>query len=632
MTDEMYGDGGVAYGEQVFQERRERRAKTIKDQEDFAKKLLIADTAVKGINFLINQRADTLDANNAPAKAAYTNYTKNLEIKREELKGYENAPNKETYIKDYIINQTQEDIKKEFPALNRFQLQQYITKNAEDRAKLLVPEFDKMYKELSEVPSYEEFVKNYDVIAKQNNPRSIFGAATKSIKNVFKSETPATIAAKNKKQKDIIYNSPLYDSIQEYKEAVKPIDDSLNLKELLTKIRIAKEDGLISGAIVEGSIKRDKQGDVQGTSWQEYNEAGLPVNFKFVADESQPEKEPINYGTPQAKAEVEAGISLLKSISKNTDKELFKELEKNPTLAAPYGRKIYELQTRKSISNSQAAKFVFAQLQNGLSIEDIEATPSLFDIDKVLLGGTENQNEIMASRTKIYVKDIFDSKGTASLIEFKDTLIENINKSSTTEDVQIEQKEALNEIIKEVSKGTVTVDTTFTEITADEENKIIKEEEESFLQSVNNVPVLGNITEFMLGDKLDLVDATWLIPGYGLLKLGGKVAVRAATTKFMQSPKAKQWITESFEKVKKGPLLGFKNQKSLDKYLKSLPAWKVAVIKSINPKGTSLDSTKLLNNITKISGSRIAGYSKNLKGKGVYGTGAAIGLGYLLGE
>ena len=300
MADEMYGDGGVAFGEQVFQERRERRAKTIKDQEDFAKKLLIADTAVKGINFLINQRADNLDANNAPAKAAYMNYTKNLENKREQLKGYENAPNKETYIKNYIISQTQEDIQKEFPALNRFQLQQYITKNAEDRAKLLVPEFDKMYKELSEVPSYEEFVKNYDVIAKQNNPRSIFGAATKSIKNVFKSETPATIAAKNKKQKDIIYNSPLYDSIQEYKEAVKPIDDSLNLKELLTKIRIAKEDGLISGAIVEGSIKRDKQGDVQGTSWQEYNDAGLPVNFKFVADESQPEKEPINYGTPQA--------------------------------------------------------------------------------------------------------------------------------------------------------------------------------------------------------------------------------------------------------------------------------------------------------------------------------------------
>jgi hypothetical protein len=631
MTDEMYGDGGVAYGEQVFQERRERRAKTIKDQEDFAKKLLIADTAVKGINFLINQRADTLDANNAPAKAAYTNYTKNLEIKREELKGYENAPNKETYIKDYIINQTQEDIQKEFPALNRFQLQQYITKNAEDRAKLLVPEFDKMYKELSEVPSYEEFVKNYDVIAKQNNPRSIFGAATKSIKNVFKSETPATIAAKNKKQKDIIYNSPLYDSIQEYKEAVKPIDDSLNLKELLTKIRIAKEDGLISGAIVEGSIKRDKQGDVQGTSWQEYNEAGLPVNFKFVADESQPEKEPINYGTPQAKAEVEAGISLLKSISKNTDKELFKELEKNPTLAAPYGRKIYELQTRKSISNSQAAKFVFAQLQNGLSIEDIEATPSLFDIDKVLLGGTENQNEIMASRTKIYVKDIFDSKGTASLIEFKDTLIENINKSSTTKDVQIEEKEALNEIIKEVSKGTVTVDTTFTEITADEENKIIKEEE-SFLQSVNNVPVVGDITKFFLGDELDLVDATWLIPGYALLKLGGKVAIRTATTKFMQSPKAKQWITQSFEKVKKGPLLGFKNQKSLDKYLESLPAWKVAVIKSINPKGTSLDTKKLITNITKISGSKIVGYSKKLKGKGLYSSGVAAGLGYLLGE
>ena len=266
-----------------------------------------------------------------------------------------------------------------------------------------------------------------------------------------------------------------------------------------------------------------------------------------------------------------------------------------------------------------------------MSIFDIEATPSLFDIDKVLLDGTENQNEIMASKTKIYAKDIFDSSGTAALIEFKDTFIENINKSSTTEDVQIETKKAFSDIIEEVSKGTVTVDTTFTEITADEENKIIKEEE-SFLQSVNNVPVLGNITEFMLGDKLDLVDATWLIPGYGLLKLGGKVAVRTATTKFMQSPKAKQWITESFEKVKKGPLLGFKNQKSLDKYLKSLPAWKVAVIKSINPKGTSLDSTKLLNNITKISGSRIVGYSKNLKGKGLYGTGAAIGLGYLFGE
>ena len=71
MSEEMYGDGGVDYAEKIFAEQRERNRVEAKKQEDFAKKLQLFDIGLRGVNFLINQRADNLEAKQISARGVY---------------------------------------------------------------------------------------------------------------------------------------------------------------------------------------------------------------------------------------------------------------------------------------------------------------------------------------------------------------------------------------------------------------------------------------------------------------------------------------------------------------------------------------------------------------------------------
>ena len=71
--------GRLDFVQQKIDEARESRQKTIKDQEKLSKRLLVFDTAVKGVNFLVNQRADELESSFGPAKAKYKSYIQKAE-------------------------------------------------------------------------------------------------------------------------------------------------------------------------------------------------------------------------------------------------------------------------------------------------------------------------------------------------------------------------------------------------------------------------------------------------------------------------------------------------------------------------------------------------------------------------
>ena len=103
--------GRLDFVQEKLDEARASREKTIKDQEKFRKRLFMFDTAVKGVNFLVNQRADELESSFAPAKAKYKSYIQ----KAEETTNYWNEVQKNggvNYLQKQIYDSYLSDAKK----------------------------------------------------------------------------------------------------------------------------------------------------------------------------------------------------------------------------------------------------------------------------------------------------------------------------------------------------------------------------------------------------------------------------------------------------------------------------------------------------------------------------------------
>lgn len=135
--------------------------------------------------------------------------------------------------------------------------------------------------------------------------------------------------------------------------------------------------------------------------------------------------------------------------------------------------------------------------------------------------------------------------------------------------------------------------------------------EKTWLQKTNDVPYIGAVSNFMLGDKLDLIDATWLIPGYGLLKMGGKVTTKAAVTfatnKMLANP-ATIKTAEKFMKMRqKNKFLGFNNKKAMDNYIKNLSVADQAILAGVSKSGKSFEKGKFVTAFTNLKGIELLG-------------------------
>ena len=142
-----------------------------------------------------------------------------------------------------------------------------------------------------------------------------------------------------------------------------------------------------------------------------------------------------------------------------------------------------------------------------------------------------------------------------------------------------------------------------------EEEKEITEK--TWLQKTNDVPYIGAVSNFMLGDKLDLIDATWLIPGYGLLKIGGKVTTKAAVTfatnKMLANPTTIK-TAEKFMKMRQGnKFLGFNNKKAMDNYIKNLSIADQAILAGVSKSGKSFEKAKFVTAFTNMKGIELLG-------------------------
>lgn len=218
----LYDDGGIGFAEEKFAESRKRNEEIAKEQEKFSKNLLGVEAVVKGASYLINQRADTLQEAQVPQRARYENFLQNHEQIQKNLAPYiAQGGNKLEYLTNYYHDIYKVEAASVKPNLAVDSYDGWLRDQAGVKAKNMLPVFEKMQTESQDVPTFKEFIDDYEKYSKNTAPRSIAGATSKFVKNLFSKETPETLKYKNGKAQNALYGTPVFKEITELESAVK---------------------------------------------------------------------------------------------------------------------------------------------------------------------------------------------------------------------------------------------------------------------------------------------------------------------------------------------------------------------------------------------------------------------------
>lgn len=478
MADEMYGDGGVDFAKQTFAESRERNRIEAKRAEDFSKKLQLLDIGIRGVNFLINQRADNLETKQIPAVAAYKNLLTSADASKKLLNTYQNAPDKNAFVSKYIYDNSLQTVLDTYGYLDENSVKSLVKEYSNNQAKLLQPEFDRMYTELQDVPDFETFKANYSKFANRQTPRNLFGLATKKIKNIFKSETPSTLAIKAEKQKNAIYDSPLYNEIEEYKTALKAFETKgLDIQGLLDKVKAEKDAGNLVGKL-QGAPKIELVNDGFGNKIPTIFATRINNNGQLILDVTKGDANssiPVAV-KPATDAELKSAqtifISTLKELDNKQSKNILEKLgdEEGIKDDRTYAMTVHKIATSNpTIDLTQASAYVYARLtdKNPAKIVTLfSEQPTLYNVDA-------KTGAFSYEKASAYFIDSENKKMFDYTVNLKDAMLEAVAGDET---LTIDQKE---EYKKDISSE-------FTRITG-KPVEIITKDNEVNLSSENNI-------------------------------------------------------------------------------------------------------------------------------------------------
>ena len=276
-----YESDSVGFAEKQFEGVRQREDERVQQQKKREDKLLMLKTVAKGANSLINQRADAFEANQIQVKTAYQNHIN----KAEQLKKLEEEINASgrtatDFFKNSYSAALKQEAEAEATALGQTFTKQnyaYIDQEAYSMAQQKASAFEKAIQQANDLPSLEEFQTNWAKYSEIQAPRNIFGAITKKAKTFFRKETPETLEYKNKKAKDVLFNSPLNKEFKEF-ETVYNTYDAL---------------GFDGTPILDAVRKQDKNRKVKGTQivqqkdWKNATNGIVPVVNKLVTTYEQ---------------------------------------------------------------------------------------------------------------------------------------------------------------------------------------------------------------------------------------------------------------------------------------------------------------------------------------------------------
>jgi hypothetical protein len=248
-------EGDVKFAQTQIDTARTYREKEAKKQESFSKKLQGVNLLAQGANYLINQRADALEQNQAFKKASYETMMKRAEtVRAQDAERVKAGTSQLDYLTNNIYNQLITQIETDSPLADISLAKRAFRKEAQTLAQAKLADYKTMIDTANNFGSFEDFEADYGKAS--GIPRSIFGWMTSGVKNVVRGETPESIKYKAEKEKDALYGTGLFDKFKNLEKSFTAYDartnSPLNVEEILKKAEI---DSLIKGKLFPEGVK-----------------------------------------------------------------------------------------------------------------------------------------------------------------------------------------------------------------------------------------------------------------------------------------------------------------------------------------------------------------------------------------
>lgn len=424
--------GRLDFVQEKLDEARESRTKAIKDQEKFSKRLLMFDTLVKGANSLINKRADDLMMSQAPQRAKYNQFLQNHQNLQSTFEPYiKKGGNPVDYLTDYYYDMYKTEVSKTRPNAVESSYDAWLREESRKKAETMLPTFNKMQQEAVDVPSYEEFINQYEKYANRVAPRTLAGAAGKFVKNLFNKETEETIAYKNEKAKNVLYDTPLLKEVNELKQAVQDWNAQGNgVVDIVAAINEKAKNGeivfkdIVDPKVVEwdensyGSIIK-KKGILYITRDANGNKVEKVVDLDLNQYENK--KLPV-FNETDKKSAYNAAQSVVASFDKKDERvKIFNQVVKNEQLGLTFGSQILEVTTNlgrnpKDVTAQQiATNFLLNQAVEKGSLVGLRTTMTNWDVAQLSPPEPERETEYLKNELlpniKTFKEDIQSKLG-----------------------------------------------------------------------------------------------------------------------------------------------------------------------------------------------------------------------------
>mgnify|MGYP003109979881 FL=1 len=241
-----YEAESIKFGEALRDDLKKQRQKEAKEQESFAKKIAVADFAVKGVNTFLKNRVDTFNASMLDEKAYLTTAQANAANILNTKKSIDTTYNGSVtdYMSDLIANQWQTSVEKNVEGMSvqtvdksgnvvtrqafdvpiatlknmtNFKIGNKEYASYEDMLNERVEQFNNLVVQAKSVPSDTKDIETYlERYANQEMPSNIVGFLSRPIKRYFKGETKETLRDKVNKTAQENLNSPLFSNFQQF--------------------------------------------------------------------------------------------------------------------------------------------------------------------------------------------------------------------------------------------------------------------------------------------------------------------------------------------------------------------------------------------------------------------------------
>jgi hypothetical protein len=455
-----YEDDGIEFAQQQFAKARDYREEQAKKQEKFAKRLQMANLAVSGVNFALNQKADALETSRATQRAHYLTQLENAKGWQTMVQGYEKEGltreqmlyrEKQKQLTSYVQNEfgADFDISGYSDAINR------IAKEYSDD-KVNLASFNKAVDAQLAIPNLgqDDMIK---LIQQEGAaPRSIGAFLGNSMMKLAKSHDKETMTAADKAAKDRLIGGLVGEQFSASKKALEEYAAKGNPIEKLVDF-IKSDEGK--------AIKVFKGADQIIDTQTEVNRFGDKVEVKYLVTTGMDRKgnsvvigdrviigkdttaakektytEPeIATATSQIASYVRrsGNVDLQNSLEEYVDEAEIRGLSHNVITASEKLRKQYDISQSKAIG--LATKHILQQ--DG---ELIETNVNLYEYEK--LEGTADTENVMS-----YIKSIQETspkKSQEVIGKMYEEMVTGIQRNpNLTDEEKIGELNILNDLV-----------------------------------------------------------------------------------------------------------------------------------------------------------------------------------------